>query len=513
MSSDTSSEVFPISTAFDLRPRDPLEIEVNIGANLPNSILDQIIVVGNREGGMTECYVPADLIDYEEVPVKEDWAKSLAKQIADQAAEDGGTGQMTPITLGYIPGESTLKIIDGFHRDAALRLNKEQLRYATVVQTDWDKLYDKRIFMAKDHVHVRFSRVVQWIREAWEYSGLSDKVTVEQAVLLYRFESSGKNLKLGQEESEAAKAWVQRKQDMWQIAAMTMHSHLKIAERVDSELVHATREKKNGCALEAPTQSIIRIFSENIPDNSVLQNVVMDAAKDHNLKGPHVRALCNLVKDCTSKEEAKVLLAAIDFKTWKPEYAESKNRALRRAFDPRHKGAVVLSRVTEDVGRVRQRVENILPDEPVTGVMRLNLGEARAEAEIARRDLSKLIAQLTHLIGDKPELASTEKPAETVVAAPSSPAKPVSLYKYIERKIPEITPDAPPNMQESDPFNTLLRDFFKGETGTPGPILTDDDAAAAEDRIDWETRYGTSPVKADTLQTMVDRYYIRTQAL
>lgn len=223
-------------------------------------------VISSREGGLVECWVPFDAIDDEEVAVKEDWVDSLSAQMERTAVQDGGgSGQQTPVSLGLIEGEPLLKIADGFHRTASLQRQGQKGLYATVKQTDWNELYDFRIFTAKDHAHVRFSRVVQWITEVWQHSGLADKLNVDQAVLLYRFDNDGSKLGLDPEDVQAAKEWVRRKEQQWDMAAMTIHNHLKVAINVDPKLVHSTREKRSGNKLDAPTQSILSVFSDYLP--------------------------------------------------------------------------------------------------------------------------------------------------------------------------------------------------------------------------------------------------------
>jgi len=282
-------------------------------------LLGQVEIIGVREGGLVECYVPTELIDHEEVPVKEEWATSIAKQMRWTAAHEGGSGQQTPIQIGWIDGESKFKIIDGFHRDAALIINGEERIYATAKRTDWNSLYDSRIFTAKDHIHVRFSRVVQWIREVWQYSGIAEKMTVEQAVLLYRFDTDGSKLGIAQADVEAAKEWVKRKESQWEMAAMTIHSHLKVAEHVDPRLVHSTREKRSGHVLEAPTQSILKQLSEILPGkaNFGLQNIVVATAIAHNLKSPQVKALSLALKS-KGEDSAQTFIDDIDWENWQP---------------------------------------------------------------------------------------------------------------------------------------------------------------------------------------------------
>lgn len=377
---------------------------------LESPLLQGIQIIGIREGGLVDCWVPVERIDNEEVPVHESWAQSLASQMDREAESSGGTGQYTPITLGLIEGEETLKIMDGFHRSAALKLKGEELVYSTVKLTDWDGLFDMRIFTAKDHAHVRFSRVVQWIREVWEFSGLADKLSVEQALLLYRFESSGTKLGLAAEEVEQSKAWVARKEKQWDMPAMTFHAYLKIAEHVDPQLVHATRDKTDSNALKAPTQAILKAFSEKLPDKFDLQNLVMQAAMAHNLKAPEVKALCTTIKDCADLGEATKIIANINWDTWEPEYGDTTRRALRRAHDPRFKGGVALERAAIEIERVAERSVMILDrEEDVDSEMKLRVAEAQNRVEELQAALGELQLTLARVQAVEYEPATRRK--------------------------------------------------------------------------------------------------------
>lgn len=462
-----SSEVWPdqylednghSATVVDLRAHNPL---------------DHVQIVGYRDGDLIDCHVPAELIDHEEVPVKEEWARSLATEMSQKAAANGGTGQLVPIILGHIAGEPTLKIIDGFHRDAALRINGEQMRYATITHTTWDKLYDDRIFLAKDHVHVRFSRVVQWIREVWDLSGMADKLSVEQAVLLYRFDTDGSRLGLSPQDAASAKAWIKRKEEQWQIAAMTIHAHLKIAENVDPRLVHSTREKRNSRVLDAPTQVIIKLFSDLLPNDFPLQNLVMDVAMRHNLKGPQVKALCKKVQGCQNVDEAQAMIASIDPRDWEPEYGQTTLRVLRNARDPRHQGGVVLNRAIQDIQTIQDHVDNALVEGGfLDGYTLENLRQARKVAEMAGRDLAKLVAKLTVLIGDNHEELARTNGTEA---------------------------------SRKDPFQVLLRAYCDGRIPSPPPITTAEQLHFASSLLEIQEFFRGRNTQATVLQDLVTR--------
>ena len=460
-------------------------------------LLDHVEILSIKEGGtLVDCVVPAHLIDYEEVPVKEEWAESLAKQMRESSQGDGDSGQLSSIILGVIDGLDRFKIIDGFHRDAALRINSEEFRTATVRLVDWNTLYNVRIFTAKDHPHVRFSRVVQWIREAWQFSDLSDKLTVEQAVLLYEFGTSGARLDLDPEDVELARAWVEEKEDKWGLDAMTIREHLKVAEHVDPALVHATREKKNPHVLLAPTQAILKVFAKHLPDNFTIQNLVMDTAKTRNLKGPDVRGLCELVKDCDNLAAAQELVDEIDWDTWVPAYEETKTRALRRAHDPRHKGAAVLQRAFEDIDRVTERVDlAVSRSEEITPEMRRKIQEAHAASNELYLRLHKLGRKLANLS------LSSDNGSDTYTDLGSHPADKSRARSAPIRSTSAPIPASPitrpvlgtePETTVLDSFSQQLRDYLNGKSDDYPLLTTKSDVVRAE-RVMKETGFSGHP--------------------
>jgi anti-sigma28 factor (negative regulator of flagellin synthesis) len=417
--------------------------DTRLNALLESPLIQRTEVMGTREGGIVDCWVPTELIDHEEVPVKEEWASSLANEMREIADTRGGTGQLSPVILGLIEGEDSLKIMDGFHRDAALKINGEGRIYSAVQLTDWDGLYDVRIFTAKDHAHVRFSRVVQWIREVWAYSGLDDKMTLEQAILLYRYGTSGSKLGLRPEEVGAANAWVARKEQQWDMAAMTIHAHLKVAETVDPKLVHSAREKKKNDVLEAPTQVILRMFADQIPNDFKLQNLVMEQAMAHNLTGPEVRSLCSSVRDKTL-EEAQAVMAAIDWDNWEPKYSVKKQRALRRAHDARYKGANVFARAGWEIQSISRRAKlSAERDEEIDFDMVENIREAIQRANSLQAEIGKVAVELGSLIRE-------EAPAEDL--------------EVIDESVEQVT-DEPEQLSEPTSEEGLREDIISYLTG------------------------------------------------
>lgn len=440
MSAETNTGILDGSRIGQV-PIDPRVVEL-LGEN---ELWNQLVVIGIRsEERAVESYVPHELVDSEEVAVGFKYAESLAAQMSAVAeANGGGTGQTTPIVLGYIEGEDRLKIMDGFHRDAGLILNGSETVYATIKKVTWDELYDFRIFNAKENPHVRFSRVVQWMKEVWGHSGLNHEISLRQAILLTRFDTDGSKHKLDQGYVEKVKDWIGQREKQWGLASMTILEFLKISDTVDPKLVHSAREKTDGKVLEAPTQSILKIFSREIPDDFELQNLVMEVAMAHNLKGPEVTAVCRKVKDCDSIEAAREDVEQIDWDKWEPAFAETKQRQLRRRYDPRHKGAKVLDAVGLEIESIINRTKVASEaGEPIDPTQRRLLIEAANKATELQRRLGYMANLATGLATrrDMPKL-DNKLPEKTPVArrAPQ-PAQPPVIK---QPSPPAVKPPAP----------------------------------------------------------------------
>ena len=189
---------------------------------------------------------------------------------------------------------------------------------------------------------------------------------------------------------------------------MTIHSYLQTAESVDPILVNATRDKKSGRTLTAPTQQMIKLFSATLPNQFELQHIVWEQAKAYNLKGPQIKALCDLVKDKDSTE-ARAALSETDIANIEPAYAETTGRRLRRAADPRHKGAVALRAARIEIERVNQRVQQSLDRrEEVDPEMLKNLNETVREARVLQTQLGSLATKIAELKARLPTNESYE---------------------------------------------------------------------------------------------------------
>lgn len=453
-------------------------------------VLGRVEIANVREGGLIEASVPAIMVDHEDVAFRQDHAEEIARNMRRQAQRNGGIGQDSPILFGLIEDATLLKVIDGFHRNAALGILEAPVRDGTIKITTREGLYDDRIFTSKEHPQVRFSRVVQWIREVWSINELSDVTTVNgepfsvtQAVLLYRYDSSGRKLGLEPDVVKEAKSWVARKEQQWELKAMTIHGHLKVAENVDPDLVHSTRDRKGGNALEAPTREIIKIFSKELPSDFGLQNLVMEAAMANNLRGPQVRSLCRAVQNCRDLEDAKKLIAGFDWENWQPTYGETKARQLRKAYDARRMGAQVFEKPAADIGNVLLRAQQSFErGEEVTPEMANNILDAMVRAEELKAGLSDVIVRLAELAGidtiNKPTSSRADKPADLT---PKEIEKDASASGVIAELLEEDLGDLDDELGTDGSEIDSLGEVSVDERGKPIVREPIDDAYVIED--------------------------------
>lgn len=332
-------------------------------------------ILGMKDDGSVLAPTPFEVIDNTEVPVRERHVRHLMKLLDRRAAKFGGEGQEQPVQLALIPGVDKLKISDGFHRSKAQQRRGEAGVFAGTLLSDWDELYDSRILNtdAEQHQHIRFARVLIWMNEIWELTGYPEHMSLEQATLLVGLEGKGNRVSSDPEVVEAAKGWVTNKSEIWNLSPMTIHGYLRVRGAVDPELLEITRTKEDG-ELEGPTQDIVKVLAEKIPNNYELQQMVVDAAIDHNLGTAYVRTVCEQVQYCANNGEAGEVIAGIDWDTLSPTNKTRGTARISRYTDPRTSGEKVLDSSLEEIERAIERAKAIAESgEPLTPQQRQNV--------------------------------------------------------------------------------------------------------------------------------------------
>ena len=241
----------PIST---LESRPDLEERIII------SPIEQLEKINEREGGLFEAYVPLDLINQQDVAVDNAHVLELAESMRNQS-KIHGTGQLSPVLLGLYLGQEKYEIIDGFHRIPAIKLAGSEFVYATIKpDCTREDIIDLRIVSASSHNKVKFSRIIEWVKEAWETTPWANNINVYSAFIINVINNRGTGHwkdgnELNDEDVRDIKEWVQRKCEQWDINPRFVGQYLKTAHAADPELVKVARERTSAKKLEVITPS------------------------------------------------------------------------------------------------------------------------------------------------------------------------------------------------------------------------------------------------------------------
>lgn len=332
-------------------------------------VLSQVEVVIEREGGIIEAYVPIDIINQEDVAVDQSHVVELAESIKQESQKNQTTGQLTPVLLGHLPGEDKLRIIDGFHRVPAVKMTGNSQVYATV-KTDctFEDITDLRIVAAKSHKKVKFSRIVEWVEEAWATTPWADRVEVGSAFVLALLNNSGGRTgsngnRLSPNEIVAVKEWVHRKCGQWDVSVNYVDRYLRTARTADPELVRVARERTSGHKLEEVTPKHLEQIARHLPNEYMLQNIVARAAVNNTLTVPQTQALSLAVAKAPTYE---AMDSAIDSRIWERMASASKSLTRKRykEIDPSSPESYVATLVDkffdEQIAVVEVLIENAI---------------------------------------------------------------------------------------------------------------------------------------------------------
>lgn len=287
-------------------------------------IMDGIDILFEREGGLYECYIPMDLVDHMDVPVDADKLGGLIDEFKIIKATKGGTGQKTAVRMGYVPGEDTFRIVDGFHRYTALHQGESDTIFSTVEVMTLEDLLDDRIRNANVHDSIKFARTAEWMGEVWGINPLSKKITITSAfTLAFAPTMTGERLGLTAQEAEEAKNWAKAKAKIWGSSVATIYSTLHTKDNVDAKIIHEVRSGTKGTKAKSSSeaekevsplvQSVAKRMGEVLPKKFEMQKLIADAMKAHKLSIAEVSKLMTEVKDM-QPEEAEGYIAAINWK-------------------------------------------------------------------------------------------------------------------------------------------------------------------------------------------------------
>lgn len=296
------------------------------------SPINRITIVNSRDGGLVEAMVPLPLVYREDVPVDQAHVTDLTDSIRREARVGSRTGQLSPVLLGAVADFPKFPIIDGFHRVAALSQLERPDVFATVrPDCTWEDVVDLRILAATTHRSVRFSRLIEWVEEAWDFSQWADKIRVSQAFnLKVSPNMTGERIGLKPDEVDEIKDWVDRKCEQWHVSHNSLYQHLAVANIAAPDLVKEARERKGGHKLEAVTPQHLGAIARLLPHRHEEQRMVAKVATDLKLTVPRARALATAVSVASDPEAARRIIDTASWTKIAPVYMPSQERKLRR---------------------------------------------------------------------------------------------------------------------------------------------------------------------------------------
>jgi len=220
---------------------------------------------------------------------------------------NGRNGQIDPVILGEIEGEPLYRVIDGFHRCAALKKGEIGEVVATIMPTTWEEVIDLRIMTARTHKVVQFARVVDWVNDSWERTPWADRFNVTQAFVLYKSSSAAKRMGISGSEVSEINDWVRAKCNKWDLSAAVIYNHLSVASIADPQLARNARYRISGSKLEEITPGHLKVIAKALPLRFDMQRLAADTAVARNLGISETRALVNRLAGCDNLEEAQHL--------------------------------------------------------------------------------------------------------------------------------------------------------------------------------------------------------------
>lgn len=337
------------------------------------SLIDQIQVINERDGGLIEAYVPVGLVNQEEVAVDQAHVLELAESIRQQSKTHEITGQLSPVLLGQLPDQDKFVILDGFHRVPAVKLAGSEIVYATIkTNCTPEDVIDLRIVAANSHKKVKFARIVEWVDEAWQTTPWADRAGVSQAFVMTFLNGAGTGKGkagngLTKEDVQEIRGWVRQKCEQWDVNPVSVDRYLRTARQADPELVKSARERTSGHKLEVITPKHLDNIVRHLPNEYMLQDIVARAAVANTLTVAQTQSLSLAVAKAKTYEDMD---AAIDSKIWERMSSATKSLASRRykEIDPSRPETYVATLVDKFFDDQVELVEGLIENAILKGI-------------------------------------------------------------------------------------------------------------------------------------------------
>jgi hypothetical protein len=287
--------------------------------NVVSLLMSKVDLYNERDGGLVEGMVPAELIRQDDVPVEENHVRELADSMVGEMSKGTIGGQLSPVLLGEVPGSDKFYIIDGFHRAAANVLLGNEKMFCTIrPNTTEEEILDLRILTANTHTSVSFARIYEWVSDAWKKSPWSDKINASQAFSLAGNSKvavkSGRNLGLTTEEATAIREWAEDKCKRWKVSIGNVYTVMSTALVADPDLVKHARPRRSGHELPTLTPQHLSVIAKANPYNYAKQRMLADIATNQNLTVAEAQKVVEYLAEISDVDDVKLVVENTDWK-------------------------------------------------------------------------------------------------------------------------------------------------------------------------------------------------------
>lgn len=471
-----------------------------------NSLLDQVEIL-HKEAitGNVVAMVPVELIYQQDVAVDSSHVMDLAASIKKEAEENGGHGQLSPVSLAEVIDFDQFPIMDGFHRTPAVQSLGRKEVFATIrPNSTWDDVIDHRILAATTHRSVRFSRVVEWVEESWRRTPWANRIgSISAFNLAFQKAMTGERLGLQPEEAEQIKQWVNKKCDFWHLSPSTIYNNLNIARTAAPELVHDARERRRGDKLDALTPQHLSVVTKILPNNFGVQRLVAEIAKKHAMTVPKTRAVAKILSNAKDLVEAEKIVEETNWEDVEPVLAESS----RQRTEPARLGAL---EQTANANYILSNLEGVIKsigERALRGLFKAEELNPQNQAELAQRLrlMGKRCLELAYTIEKVPAPKPTPAPTR-IITLPKNESivepKPTNTKQKEPSKQNKPKPKLSAEEKDLLAFENTLLNYIEGKAKIPymSPYMSDSRLSLARsilERLSQNKRMGEDKDLAD----------------
>ena len=229
----------------------------------------------------------------EDVPVNENHVRNLAENIKQE-------GQATPLLVWAQEN----RVIDGFHRVRAMKRIGLKEAVCILYSCDDEQFWRLRILSAASHHTVHYSRVVQWIRMAFNKTKWGQMISADEALRVGK-RGAALRQKMTPADRNELTQWLEEKSREWNMPIARLVRYIQLARRVQVPgLIALVRDDREaGAFTQRKLEAIVTKLSR-----ADLQQAVSQKARVEKLTHRDVEDLVKQVANARSESLREKLL-------------------------------------------------------------------------------------------------------------------------------------------------------------------------------------------------------------